>query len=204
MVEQYEEKAFGNSTSSVQIKGNNPGVNKQIAKNEMMKHAISIISGQRFNYFQAMRQTDSNNFGFPEFDFIRAKEEGKYIQFFQQAFDWENLMYVYYPYFWGRKKNWRTILQLGDTDPEFQHFLQAGAARVMVPVRKGYDDYVAWYMTTGEIWGGGEPPIVDDPHFVSLLSEIKGENFDWESETWETRVPTNLTWLQPGTDLNAY
>jgi hypothetical protein len=45
---------------------------------------------------------------------------------------------------------------------------------------------------------------VDDPHFVSLLSEIKGENFDWESETWETRVPTNLTWLQPGTDLNAY
>ncbi len=48
MVEQYEEKAFGNSTSSVQIKGNNPGVNKQIAKNEMMKHAISIISGRIF------------------------------------------------------------------------------------------------------------------------------------------------------------
>jgi len=86
----------------------------------------------------------------------------------------------------------------------FQHFLQAEAAWVMAPVRKGYEDYVGWYMTTGEIWGGGEPPIVDDPHFVSLLSEIKGENFDWESETWETRVPTNLTWLQPGTDLNAY
>ena len=34
------------------------------------------------------------------------KNWGAVVAFFERAFEWENLMYTYYPYFWGRAQRW--------------------------------------------------------------------------------------------------
>ena len=43
-------------------------------------------------------------------------------------------------------------------DPDQLAFLQAGAARVVVPVSKAYKDVLAYCLDTGEIWGGDDVP----------------------------------------------
>ncbi|MFP3693856.1 hypothetical protein, partial [Burkholderia sp. SIMBA_048] len=74
-----------------------------------------------------------------------------YIKFMEQAFEWENLSYYLYPYYWGRKTNWNDLYQSDDTDPLFKAFLQSGMARVVATVRPGFEDAVQFYMATGKI-----------------------------------------------------
>ena len=59
-------------------------------------------------------------------------DEGRLIEFFEQAFEWEQITYLFYPYFWGRKANWIMLSNQSDPDPAFMQFLQGGAARVVL------------------------------------------------------------------------
>ncbi|MBK7249276.1 MAG: hypothetical protein IPI05_16650 [Flavobacteriales bacterium] len=63
--------------------GTNPDLNRQVERKELKKHCIEFISGQRFESFDAMRTNTGS--GYPEFSFAEATNEGKYIQFFEQA-----------------------------------------------------------------------------------------------------------------------
>src|SRR5437870_8235280 len=60
-------------------------------------------------------------------------------------------------------------------DGLFDKFMEAGAARVQVPVAQGFEDYVLYWEKTGQIWGpGGDPPLSDtDSHWISMVEEIK-------------------------------
>lgn len=51
----------------------------------------NLFTGQRFESFDAMR-TNVAPFGYPEFSFDEATKEGKYIQFFEQAFEWDQMI----------------------------------------------------------------------------------------------------------------
>ncbi len=95
------------------------------------------MTGQRFDLFDAVNRNVAP-FGYPEIDFVEAKAEGgAYIAAFEQSFEWNNMVYLYYPYCWGarKKSTGRPSLNSMTPDPVFQQFLQAGAARVQVPVR---------------------------------------------------------------------
>lgn len=157
----------------VAIRGRNPLANRQIERTELKKAAISLLTGQHFDLFNAMR-ANAPPFEYPQMDLAKAHEEGAYIQFFEQSLEWKNMMYVFYPYFWGRKEEWPIISQLDDVDPLFLHFLQAGAARVQVPVRPGFEEAVLYFLESdGSIWNGGDPPHIDDELYVSLVQEIR-------------------------------
>ncbi|MBL0125862.1 MAG: hypothetical protein IPP83_00060 [Flavobacteriales bacterium] len=170
---------------------------------ELKKHCIEFISGQRFESFDAMRNNVAPH-GYPEFSFTEATAEGKYIQFFEQAFEWDQMTYLFYPYFWARKKEWVNILHRDENDPLFMNFLQAGAARVLVPVRNTYVKAVLHYLNTGgEIWNGEDVPAPDDPLYVSIIDEIMEadgyfEGGEIESEPWLSKVPTSLVYLTHG------
>jgi hypothetical protein len=90
------------------------------------------------------------------------------------------MVYVFYPYFWGKKDDWVTVSQLADTDPLFAQFLRAGAARVQVPVRVGFHDAMLTYLSTGELWAG-EGSLVNsdngdaDPLQLSIVAELKSQ-----------------------------
>ncbi len=114
----------------------NPGLNLELMKDELKKHCITILTEQHFDLFDAI-QTGSYNV--PQIDLYENEAEGPYVRFFEQAFEWEQMTWVTYPYFWGRKSQWEERVAFEDVDPMFNQFLKAGYCRVVVPVRPGFE-----------------------------------------------------------------
>ena len=160
------------------VSGTNPENNRITEQTELKKHCISLLTGQRFDLFDAMNRNVAP-FGYPEIDFAEAKAEGEYIRVFEQSFEWNNMVYVFYPYFWGKKDDWVTVAQLTDNDPLFGQFLRAGAARVQVPVRVGFEASILTYLSIAEQWPG-EVTLVNpdggdaDPQ-LSIIDELKSQ-----------------------------
>ena len=172
----YEDKLAASSVAQgVVISGRNPEENRKVERNELQKAAITLLRSQHF----AFNSVDESAI-YPRINLNTAKAEGEIIQFFEHAFEWENLTYVFYPYFWTRIAQWPILQQIQDTDPLHAQFLQAGAARVVVPVRPGYEDMVRYYLEHPElaeerdrIWKGEGPPDVDDEAYYPLWQEIQ-------------------------------
>jgi hypothetical protein len=85
-------------------------------------------------------------------------------------------------------------------DPIFTNFLQAGAARVVVPAHPAYTKAVLHFLSTGEIWNGDDVPVVGDPLYISIVDELmQGSGFGESSDPiaeWNVRLPTTLTLLK--------
>jgi hypothetical protein len=198
---EYEQKLAAQQTQQgVVIKGQNPAINRAIEKTELKKSCIKMLMDTyQFGTFDAMKQSAG---GVPDFDIFDALSEGSTIQFFEQAFEWENLTYLFYPYFWGRNSKWVSKMNTYDTDPLFTQFLQAGSARVVLPVHPGYNDAVMYYLeNNGALWKGGEAPRLNDPMFLSIADELRSQTDDLfgatpEGDPWEVVLPTTLVYLQ--------
>ncbi|WP_117208886.1 hypothetical protein [Allorhizocola rhizosphaerae] len=161
------------------VGGINPVFNREIEQTELKKGCVALLTGQRFDLFDAVARNVAP-FGYPEIDFAEAKAEGAYIQAFEQSFEWNNMTYLFYPYFWGRKDDWPELATLTDDDPLFLRFLRAGAARVQVPVRLGFEQAVLTYLSTGELWGADGAVInadadSPDPVHLSIVDELKSQ-----------------------------
>jgi len=120
-----------------------------------------------------------------------------YVKFFEQAIDWKLMAYLFYPYYWADKCDWAELVQTKDeNDPIFESFLQSGMARMTIPVRRGFENAVDYYMETGDIWNGGGLVVdTDDQLYLSIEDELK-EIEGFVEDEWETRVPTALTIVQ--------
>ncbi|WP_316803470.1 hypothetical protein [Pedobacter nototheniae] len=205
----YDQK---NAAQKVQqgivISGQNPLINREIEKVELKKQCIKLLMDTyTFGLFDAMKANLNDS---PDFDIFDAINEGKTIQFFEQAFEWENLTYLFYPYFWARKTEWIHKSSIFDNDPLFTKFLQAGSVRVVLPVHPGYNDAVMYYLENdGALWGGGDTPKLQSPLFISLADELKNQTDDIgnavpEGEPWEVIIPTTLVYLQQDSELPDY
>jgi hypothetical protein len=147
----------------------------------------------------------------PTLDLADACANGSYIRFFENAFEWYNLLWVFYPYFWGREPRWAPALHFTDPDPDFAAFLKAGAARVQVPVRPGFERAVAYYMQQGQIWEGHDPPLSGDNAYLPIADEITenlgkiegGVVYPPGAKPWEVTVPTSLVVLQNLSEIPA-
>ena len=64
------------------------------------------------------------------------------VRFINQAIEWENVVTFLYSYFWDMPESWEFIRQIKHPDANRQAFLRAGSARVVLTVRKGWED--AW------------------------------------------------------------
>lgn len=123
--------------------------------------------------------------------------------------EWENMSYTLYPYYWGRKNKWVVTKSLKDTDPIHQQFLQAGCARVLLPVRRGFEESMLHYLQTqGEIWNGGVlPAVLGDDNYISIVDVLKAQQGQYIPGTaflqdeWETVLPTNLVYLDGDINL---
>ena len=118
------------------------------------------------------------------------------VKFMEQAFEWDIMSYNFYPFYWGKKDNWAMLYQNDNNDPLFRSFMQSGMARTVVTVRPGYEEAVRFYLQTGQIWNGGEVPVIEDKLFMSIVDELREPEGKKEGKAWATRVPTTLTILQ--------
>jgi hypothetical protein len=157
----------------IQIKGRNPFVNREIERNEIKRHVIALLLANYFNGIGAMVERVAPC-GYPEIDFSKLEHDAPIIRFFEQVFEWNYVTYLFYHSMWARKCKWPELIDEDSGDPLFDKFLMAGAARVQVPVRNGMEEYFAWFLKTGQIWGAsGIPPISGDDEYVSMIQELK-------------------------------
>lgn len=157
---EYEERlAAAQIQEGVDIGGNNPVINRAIEREELKKSCITLWTGFDYNWLHGV----THNGAYPEIHVENALEMSPEIQFLEQSFDWKNMTYEFYPYYWGRKTRWLDTYPLKDNDPLFMDFLRAGAARVLVPVRIEATRSVLFYQLSGKMWPGGDVPHFDSP-----------------------------------------
>ncbi|MDP4510338.1 hypothetical protein [Nonomuraea turcica] len=193
--------------SSGVITGTNPALNRRRERSELKKMVIGLLSGSPLDRFGAIRQGAAADE--PVMDAPAAVGQSAVVSFYEQAFEWENMIYSLYPYFWGRRSSWQNAFTLDGVDPDHDAFLKAGLARTVVPVRPGFEQVALWFLATGQVWSGGSPPPISgsDPLYVSIASEIlAADRADQggvlQGETWPVRTPTNLVYLQRDSNLN--
>lgn len=201
----YESALADAKALGVQIKGSNPGFYRKIENTILRRNCISYMLNQSPNVDLTFgkRRYYTNDGGAEEtFTNTDIKVDEKldqyaaFIKFMEQAFEWEIMSYYFYPYYWGERKSWADLYQFDDNDPTFRAFMQSGMARVIVTVRPGFEEAVRHFLTTGQIWNGGEVPVIDDPLFLSIVDELRSPKATKEGEPWREKVPTTLTILQ--------
>lgn len=82
---------------------------------------------------------------------------GELVKFIHHAVEWENLLYFLYPYFWGSDDLGREKLLFDHPDPLHRDFLRAGYARVVVPIRPGYEQKFTQLLDTGSLGSAPTP-----------------------------------------------
>lgn len=205
-LEKYQQALNDAKALGVQIKGSNPGFYRKIENTILRRNCISYMLDQnptaeltfgKNKYYQTDNAAET-------FTNTEIKVDGTldkyaaFVKFMEQAFEWEIMSYYFYPYYWGSRTNWDELYQFDDNDPTFRAFMQSGMARVIVTVRPGFEEAVRHFLATGQIWNGGEVPVIDDPLFLSIVDEMKNPKGTKEGEPWREKIPTSLTILQAG------
>lgn len=177
-----------------------PELNQQRAVNELRRAVVSALLGQEPPLADDV-VADPNS-GEPDTP-PQIFPDTDTIQFFEQSLEWSNIVYICYPYYWGRRNQWVIDVNTASADPVFDQFLSAGSARVCVSVRPGFENLMLYYLYTGQIWGGTQPPAPNDPNYLSIAEEIQSLQKGAADGTvvgssWEISLPTTLLWA--GTD----
>lgn len=192
---EYEERLANLQASArVQALGRDPDENQRLIREELKRSCISVFTYQHFDLFGAVELSPQ---GYVQIKLAKAEAQGEFIRFFEQAFEWEQMIYLFYPYFWGTKFFWLFKLRLDEADPRLKDFLKAGEARVTVPVRPGFEAAVAHYLETGELWNGSSPLDITSETYLPIMKEIQARDAVPGTETpygdpWEVRMPTSL------------
>jgi hypothetical protein len=99
-------------------------------------------------------------------DFLR---HGQLIGFLHRAIEWENLIYVIYPYFWTHESRWDTKDDIRHPDFVHQTFLRGGAARAVLTIRPGFElDFLA-YVKNAAL----DVPLPNTHPYVTVAEELK-------------------------------
>lgn len=127
-------------------------------------------------------------------NFDTAAQLAPQVMFLEQAFDWTAVSYVLYPHYWGPSGGWEENALRDDANPDLGRFLSSGSARLVVPVRPGFEPEVQFFLATGIVWGGGSPPAPDDPDYLAVAREImdlqRGPEDGVEVDRWPIRLST--------------
>jgi hypothetical protein len=179
--------------------GRNPLYNAEVVRTEIKRLCIEMLISP---FFPPLEQGhdfyEEGECGVPRLPNAELmRDYGARVKFFENAFDWDLLSQQFYPYYWAKRCDWKKLFQSTDSfDHGFQAFLQSGMARVMVPIKVGYEPTVAFFMETGEVWEG--TPLVidtDDKLYLSVVDEMNDVEGFVEDE-WQTTVPAMLTIIQ--------
>lgn len=135
------------------------------------------------------------------------------IRFLETVFDWENMTWELYPYYYADKDNWAKLLNLSDDDPMFEAFLQSSFATVRIPVHRDVQKEVAAlnFMMNNSIANYETLPEsmedlledLSDQEITSFEYDIKGNPLPAPKEKIDLGIfplPTDLVILECGTE----
>lgn len=182
--------------------GKNPESSRVLARTELQRCVIEVFRNQSLDYDLVREGTTADPI--PRTEFASLSDTAPEILFLSQAFEWSNMTFVLYPYFFGRRNEWPFKLGLADTDANLIEFLKAGAARVQVPVRPGWEAAVDHYMITREPFFGQGMPEIGDPLYLPYLDEARDAMGASQVGThrptldFDVTVPTDLVVARDG------
>lgn len=138
--------------------------------------------------------TNAQNPGTLDADTWRAvMEYGEYIKFVQSAIDWDNVMVFLFPYFWDTYWSQEEKLFLAHPDAIHREFLRAGAARIVLAIKPGFEEEVVSLLDRGQL---GQLPeghrfhkLVEDVQQANALYEQTAQAPQEEDEGDNPRVP---------------
>lgn len=198
---EFNEKKEAFETIEQEVVRTNPGFYRKIENIVLRKNCISYMMNRAEGSLLQYGHDMYNNGGFTTSEVkttARLDTYASFVKFMEQAFEWENISYNFYPFYWANRGNWKNLYNTVEGDSLFHSFLQSGMARVIAPVRPGFEDAVQFYLATGLVWGGGQVPVIGDSLFLSIVDELREIKGEPEGKAWVTRVPTSLTILQAG------
>jgi len=189
--------------SGLPVGESSPGRNLQTVRDELKRQVIAwLLNESPFSGRDGLKTAaaDGNGgFRWRETDFEKARADAPTIQFFEQVFEWGNMAYVFYPYYWAGRDNWDELSNLEGVDPEFERFLKAGSCRVVVPARPGMEAAVHHWLLYQEPFLGRPMPLPGEPLFISVAAEVRDLTQPPEGgipgESWDSRSGTTLLWL---------
>jgi hypothetical protein len=148
---------------------------------EIMRVVLAWLIGPSFDFYPDVLPTPPNAAG-PDIglyngegqvisdqvhtDFLR---HGELIQFLHQAIEWENLIYVVYPYFWTHEKRWEAKDDIRHPDFVHQTFLRGGAARAVLTIRPGFELDFCAYVKNAAL----NMPLPANHPYVTVVEELK-------------------------------
>lgn len=123
----------------------------------------------------------------------------------EHAFEWQEMAYSF-------DAGEAGAAELADTDDLLPAFLQAGSARVLLPVRPDHAFPVVYWLSCSLLWHGAPsltPVYERSPMARDAVNELKscshgGHEPHACSRPWEIRVPTAMTVLQHGDELPVF
>lgn len=194
---EFEEKVKSEQEQVKEKLAVNPDFYREIEMSVLKKNCIAYL----FEDVGKISEKLITRSGFSSHHIQRDKDFENYAsaaKFFEQAFEWEIMSYVFYPFYWANKEQWEELYFADVDDLLFRNFLQSGMGRVIVSVRPGFEEAVMWYMKTGQIWNGSNPPVIGDEMYLSIVDELSGFVPEQVIEEWEVKIPSTLTVLQTG------
>src|SRR5262249_14172274 len=105
-----------------------PETNRQIERTEIKRSCIALLDnnnatvrgvGNRVAVDLWPQPPTGDILQLPEPILNIAEDIGATVRWFEQAFEWENIGYIFYPYYWGRREEWIARLNLQNSDPLF-------------------------------------------------------------------------------------
>ena len=155
--------------------------NRRIEREELTKWCVKAMRYPNQFTFDAIESVA----GYQETAPLDADAHAPIVMFFEDAFEWQQMSYFFYPYFWGRRETWRLRQNLSNVDSRHSAFLRAGAARVVVPVTPGYETRVMNYL---DLKGKSELERITSP----VPTEVDGITTDSDAEDLWLELLTNF------------
>ena len=108
----------------------------------------------------------------------------QWVRFVHEAIDWDNLVYLTYPYFWDIPSAWENIRNIRHGDAQRQAFLRAGSARVVLTVMPGWETSWVQAVEGGDI---GTSHVPADHPYMTIAQEIQ----DYDETNYPGIPPAN-------------
>lgn len=168
---------------------------RRMEQEEVMKGVLRWLLGPEFYLvpfnISALFGNDSNDPGVTDVldpnrlsdaEWMNVMEYGEFIKYLHNAIEWENVLFFTYPYFWDDNRAWDFKKFLYHPDATHRMFLRAGAARVVLTIRPGFEASFTSLVESGSF--GGLP----GPHpYVTIAQEIQ----DFASTNYPGFPPAN-------------
>lgn len=150
----------------------------------MPDNVAQLFNGPDASWGIGYSPTSPNTLGLSASDWSTVSTYEQMVRFVNDAIDWDNILYFLYSYFWDVPIAWDNVRNIQHPDSTRQAFLRAGSARVVLTVRKGWEQ--AWVQfVEGGTFGTGALPQLHP--YLAIAQEIQ----DYDDTNYPGIPPAN-------------